>query len=191
MKRPILILMRGLPGSGKTYIAQHLLQVLESKEGVGSVLMLDPDAIENKTDEYVQAQKQFAANGIEEKFHPYRYLRGKAERAIEKQQIIIWNQPFTFRPAFERTITHLTSYASKNGVELPVLIVEVEVDQELAYQRTVARKKAGGHGPSKERFNQFVDEYVSFSDLGPAISVSGADDVQNAINTIKQALTEL
>lgn len=183
--------MRGLPGSGKTYIAQHLLQVLESEEGVGSVLMLDPDAIEDKTDDYIQAQKQFTADGIEEKFHPYRYLRGKAERAIEKQQIIIWNQPFTLRPAFERTMTHLTSYAAENGVELPILIVEVEVDPELAYQRIVARKKAGGHGPSKERFNQFVDEYVSFSDLGPAVSVNGTDDAQNAVNAIKQVLAEL
>ena len=186
---PILILIRGLPGSGKSYLAEELGASL----GTEQVVMLDPDATDYESAEYTEHSKTLAAEGIEEKFHPYRFLRSRAHQAISDHKIIIWNQPFTLAGGFERTIESVRGYASEHDIELPILAVEVDIDPKIAKARIEQRKAQGGHGPSDERFARFIDEYVSFAGMGQdrTITVRGEDNVATSVATVLQAMTDI
>lgn len=188
---PALVLIRGLPGSGKTYIARAVQSQLDTQTP-NSIVMLDPDAIDKNSDAYKEAVVRFAADGIEDKFHPYRYLRGQAEQAVLGGKIILWNQPFTLRGGFERTVAHLTEFAQSHDCTLPILVVEVMIDPDIAKARVDARKQQGGHGPSDATFARFTDEYVSFADMGlPTVTVHGEGDVEVAVDAVVRALEKL
>ena len=186
---PILIFIRGLPGSGKSYLARELYKIL----GTERVVMLDPDATDYKSKEYTDHSKALIAEGIEEKFHPYRFLRSRAHQAISDHKIIIWNQPFTLAGGFERTIKSVRDYATEHDIELPILAVEIDIDPKIAKARIENRKEQGGHGPSDGRFARFVDEYVSFAGMGQdrTITVHGEDDVATLAQTVIQAAIDI
>lgn len=184
---PILILIRGLPGGGKSYLAAELLKVL----GPENVLSLDPDTIDLDSAAFKAFSEQKTKEGIEKKFHPYRWSREKAYAAIEANKIIMWNQPFTHAGGFNRTVTNLEEYALHRGIKLPVLVVEVEIDPEIAKARVEARKKQGGHGPSAEAWEQFIADYTSFAASYNTVQVNGQDDVAVSKQTVLAAIDKL
>lgn len=182
---PVLILIRGLPGSGKTYLAE----ALRSSIGSEAVTMLDPDKIDTTSDTYLRLCESLRAEGIEEKFFPNRFLKTIGRDAITNHKIIIWNQPFTDWSGFERSVDSLRSFAASNHIKLPIMLVEVTVSLETAKLRVDDRKLQGGHGPSEGRFSRFVSDYVSFAGKGyQTVKVNGEDDVKVSVETI---LTEL
>lgn len=185
---PILILIRGLPGSGKSYLA-HML-----RDSIGSdqVTMLDPDTIDLASPEYLAMCETLRVAGIEEKFFPNRFLKAKGYEAIIGHKVIIWNQPFTDLGGFERSIDSLRTFASAQHIPMPILLVEVEVDHDVAHERIKARRQKGGHGPSADRFARFIEDYVTFADKGyRTVVVRGDSDVLESTQTVLDALHEL
>lgn len=185
---PTLILMRGLPGGGKTYLTETLVNEL----GASNVVVLDPDKIDQASAAYQAHSAKLSQDGVDTIYHPHRWSRAKAYDAIVANKIIMWNQPFTSLGGFTRTINSLVDHAKNNHKALPILVVEVAVDPEIAKQRIADRVRQGGHGPSAGRFARFVDEYRSFANLGyPTITVQGQDDVQISAAAVLQALRQL
>ena len=188
IKHPILILVRGLPGSGKTYLANEL----ENTIGKNMVVMLDPDATDYESKEYLEHTNTLTAEGLDPKIHAYRFLRGKAYEGIMSSKVIIWNQPFTNMGMFTRMITNLRTYATDHDTQLPVLIVEVEVDHNVAKTRIAQRKAAGGHGPSDGLFERYVADYETAAKEGyRTIAVQGHGDVSESVSAILVALQDL
>ncbi len=178
--QPVLILVRGLPGSGKTYIAS----MLQSNIGQ-NVVMLDPDATDYDSDEYKEHVKRQLADKVDPKLHPYRFLREQAYQGIRSKSIIIWNQPFTNIEIFNKMTKGLSEYAKKHNTELKILVVEVETDPEVAINRIKERKQQGGHGPSEDTFKRFISDYQSVADQGyDVIRVSGQGDIGKSIERI-------
>ena len=169
-QNPILVIVRGVPGSGKTYFSAKLTKHLPN----GSYVVLDPDATDYNSTEYQQHVKQQLLDGVDEKLHPYRFLRAKAYKAIESDQIIIWNQPFTDLDIMKKVTDRIQSHGPEVGKILPMIVLEIEVPKTIAWQRIVERKKLGGHGPSGGRFDKFYDEYISAKQKGyETITISG------------------
>jgi hypothetical protein len=188
MSHPTLMLVRGLPGSGKSYLASALTESL----GKENVLILDPDKIDLTTPEYLAFSASLTKDGVDEKFHPYRWSRAQAYDAIMANKIIIWNQAFTNLDGFNKTVINLQTYATDHGTQLPLLVVEVEVGHETAKARVAEREASGGHGVSEEAFARFINEYRSFSDEGfTLVSVHGEDDVNASVVAVRTALDEL
>ncbi len=66
---PVMILVRGLPGSGKTYIAAELAKAI----GLEGVVVLDPDEVDLEGKEYTEHIKQQNEEGVDPKLHLYRF----------------------------------------------------------------------------------------------------------------------
>jgi hypothetical protein len=91
LQHPLLIIVRGLPGSGKSYLAARLHKAF----GEDAVVALDPDTIDLNSQEYRDHSAALTAEGVDAMVHPYRFSLGKALQGITDHKIIIWNQPFT------------------------------------------------------------------------------------------------
>lgn len=188
LEHPILILVRGLPGSGKSYLTEALCQ----KIGADQVVVLDPDSINLEGDAYKALSEKLSAEGVDTKFHPYRYSRAQAYAGIESNKAVIWNQAFTNLDAFNKTIANLQSYATDHNTELPLLVVEVEVDPEVAKARIAERSAGGGHDVPEENFARFLNDYRSFVSEGyNTVIVNGQDNADQSVATIMAELEKL
>ena len=182
---PVLVIVRGLPGSGKSYLTTEL----QKQIGLDFAVALDPDATDYSSDEYLSFSTDLVKQGVDEKLHPYRYLRSNAYKAVLSGKVIIWNQAFTNQDLLRRTIVNLQTFASEHGIELPTLIIEVEIDPSIAKERIASRVKQGGHDVDSETFERFMNDYTSFSDSGyETVTVNGSDNVSASATLIRDAI---
>lgn len=185
--QPILVLIRGLPGSGKSYLTIALQQAIDEP-----LVVLDPDATDYKSEAYQAHIRTATAEGVDPSLHAYRFLRAQAQAGIANAKIVLWNQPFTNREIFQKMIAGLQAYADAVPTRLQILIVEVVVPESVAQQRVIARKQDGGHGPSDATFTRFSTDYTSFADEGfPTVIVNGADEIRNSVEAILEAIQQL
>lgn len=182
---PKLIIIRGTPGAGKSYLAVGL----QAKLGADHVAILDPDAVDKNADDYVTLAEGLKADGVDEKFYPFRYLRAKAHEAVLAGKTIVWNQAFNDFAGFKITVDKLVEYAAEQGLELPVLVAEVTVGRAIARARIDERTHRGGHAVSDERLDKFFAEYQSFAGKEyRTISIDGEVDISVSVEQVLAAL---
>lgn len=187
---PVIIFVRGLPGSGKSFLTTQLQKTLVHDGD--DVLVLDPDAIDFDSEKYAQHVNKLTHKGVNPSLFAYRFLRGQAYEAIADRRIVIWNQPFTNLDIFHKMVANLRLQASEHKLDLPILVVEVEIDPASAKERVNTRKSQGGHGPSDSTFNRFTQDYRSFHDAGyDTISVRGDDEISKSVQNVVNALTSM
>lgn len=190
--RPCVVLIRGLPGSGKSYLATSLAEALKKSLGQDQVVMLDPDATDYDSQAYLEYTKALTAEGVDPKLHAYRFLRAQAYDGIAGRHIVIWNQPFTNVEIFNKMVARLEDCASEHGTGLALLVVEMFVDAALAKERVAARKQSGGHGPSDAKFAQFTTDYTSVADQGyRTLAVAGDSDVATSVDSVLAATRQV
>lgn len=183
--KPVLIIIRGLPGSGKSVIANEL----SKKDLYEPIVILDPDSINFDSKEYIKFTEKLTENGVDPLLHPYRYLRNLAYETILEKGTIIWTQAFTNQDLLDRTIKNLKNYSEEKSLELSVLIVEVEIDVSIAKERTKQREEKGFHGVSEENFIRFINDYKTFEEYGyKLIKVNGSDNVEKSVASILDKL---
>jgi predicted ABC-type ATPase len=185
---PTLIMVRGIPGGGKSYVAARLREAI----GEEQVVVLDPDAIDKTSEEYKSLSEALTRDEVNEKLHPYRFLRSSAHIAITNNKTVIWNQGFIDLDGFNKTVVNLTAHATEQGKQLPTLVVEVEINGDTAKQRVAKRAAQGGHNVPEEAFERFIGQYRSFANEGyNTVTVNGQDDVSTSVATIMRALEKL
>ena len=188
MKLPTLILVRGMPGSGKSHLAAELRHEL----GNDLVVALDPDATDYGSKEYQAHTERLTQEGVDPKLHAYRFLRGQAYDGIVSGKIIIWDQPFTNLEIFNTMVERLRVHASEHGKELSILVVEVEIDPATATARVMHRKQRGGHGPSDKTLAARISDYRTFAAEGyQTVVVRGDGDVRSSVASVLDALHKL
>ena len=184
---PKLIMVRGLPGSGKSFLAAKLQEQL--KDGV---VLLDPDSIDMKGEDYMSFSAKLSAEGVDEKLHPYRFLRSRAYDGITAHKIIIWNQAFTQQEMLDKTIKNLQAYAEEHDEKLPAMVVEVSIDIPTAKQRVAGRHQAGGHNVTDKTFERFINDYATFASYGyPIVEIDGNGNIDNSVARVLEAASKL
>lgn len=185
---PSLILIRGLPGSGKSYLTEELVRRL----GKESVMVLDPDLIDMQSEEYLRLKQELKNEGVEEKFHPFRFSRARASQGILDGKIIIWSQAFTLLGGFQRLTSYLLDFAKEQGEELPILVVEMSVNPETAKKRIADRTTRGGLDVPPENFERFINDYTSFKSEGfSTVDGDGDGDVSQTADKVLAELAKL
>lgn len=180
-----LIIVRGVPGSGKSYISSALAAAL----GRDSVVVLDPDAIDVDSQAYHAFSASLSAEGIDEKFHPFRFLRQTGYDGMLQHKTVIWNQAFNDFDGFEITVKRMQEFAEQHNLSLRIVVVEVEIDAAVAKARIAERVAAGGHDVPAEKLEQFVASYHSFAGRGyDTVTVNGMGDTQDSIAKIIKTL---
>lgn len=191
LNHPTLVIIRGLPGSGKSHLTKPLQEAIEALIGK-NVVVLDPDATDYESPAYKAHTQKLTDEGVDPKLHAYRFLRSQAYAGIETNKVILWNQPFTNLEIFHKMISGLRAYAVDHNTELSLLVVEVEIDPARAKQRVDERIQAGGHGPSDDTFARFTSDYESFAPHGyDTVTVNGEEDVATTISSILNTLRPL
>lgn len=187
-RHPVLVLMRGLPGSGKSYIADKLVRLFPADD----IVVVDPDRTNYESAEYKEMCERLKEEGVDEKFYPYRFVRAQAHAGIEAQKIVVWTQAFTNLDGFQKTIINLASHAKQHGLALPVLVVEVDIDPETAKSRVAERVERGGLDVPEERFDKFINEYRSFEDEGyDTLRLDGAAHADEKAQLLKTRIESL
>ena len=180
-----LIIVRGVPGGGKSYLAE----ALRASIGEDDIIILDPDRIDKAGATFTELSAQLSAEGVDEKFHPYRFLRQTGYDALSAGKSVIWTQAFNDFNGFEITIKRMQEFAEAHNIPLRVLVVEVEIDGTVARDRIKQRAAGGGHDVPNENLSQFISGYESFVGRGyETVVVNGADTTDESIATIKSAL---
>ncbi len=187
LQSPALILVRGLPGSGKSYLSIALAHALKPHHAI----VLDPDAIDYDSKLYQALHASLTEEGLAEAIHPFRFLRGQAQEALVSGSSVIWNQAFTHKTIFNNLINFLVDHAKENGTIAHVYVIEVSIDHDTARARVADRATQGGHDVPEERFEQFFRDYESFEDLGyHTVSINGACSLDDNIERILNAIAE-
>lgn len=186
--KSVVVFIRGIPGSGKSYLAAELEKIIDHDK----IVVLDPDATDYTSHEYTALTRSLTDEGVDPKLHAYRFLRAKAYRAIEAGKIIVWNQPFTSLEIFDKVARRLIDHAISCDRELAILVVEVEVDPGVASKRVSHRKRTGGHGPSDTTFDRFVSDFASFEGHGyDVLKVDGESPIRQSAQAIVKAIDRL
>lgn len=184
--KPLLIFVRGIPGSGKSFLSEALTK----KIGLKNTVLLDPDAIDEKDPGYISLSKDLTQDGLPKTIHPFRWLRKSACEAISSGKTVIWNQPFTDLGVFSRLILFIEENSAHNS-KLEILIIEVSIDQDTAKERIQSRIAKGGHGPSDSTFQKRVNGYETFSDSYQTIEINGNDTVELSVDKVLQKIDAL
>jgi predicted ABC-type ATPase len=182
---PILLFIRGIPGSGKSYLASAMTE----KIGAENTIVLDPDMLDIENQNYIDFSNNLTSEGLDSSIHPFRWLRKQACDGISNNKIVLWNQPFTKKGIFERLIKYIEENSDNNNEGLKVFLIEIEVDPEIAKKRVLERKNNGGHGPSENVFAYHVEHHESYANDFNTIKINGTDDIQQSVEHIVKRLS--
>lgn len=186
--QPVLLIIRGIPGSGKSYFAHHLYNAI----GAQDAILLDPDTTDYDGLAYKRHVEEQNKEGVDPKLHAYRFLRAQAYEGIKNSQIIIWNQPFSNLEILQKVTARLEEYATDNAKHLTIILVEVAIEPAVAKQRVIKRVKEGGHGPSENTFNRFVNDYATAASLGyVVIPINGLESSSQSVSIVVQRITAI
>lgn len=181
-----LIMMRGLPGSGKSYVAGKLKELLQPEE----LVILDPDGIDFTSAAYKEFSDDLTAQQVDGALHPYRFLRAQAYRAIDEGKILLWNQAFTNQELVHKTIVNLQAHATEKTTTLVSMIVDVAIDPEVAKTRIKARVSAGGHEVTDAVFERFLRDYAPFSGYDyPVLRLEGSALAEDSAQEIAKEIS--
>lgn len=159
--RAMLIIVRGLPGSGKSTLTKAL-----SNNGIPSpTLVLDPDKVNKHSAEFCDHIKKQPTN-LPEKTLIYRMLLYQTIEALKEDVTVLWEQAWSWREGIEITIEKISRALCEQEQPI-ILIFELVLCINTAQKRVEERFRQGKHPLSGIQFRKlFLNGIEPCEDLG-------------------------
>lgn len=148
-KIPRLILLRGLPGVGKSTVANEIVSIVGNK----TCKIIDPDLVDMESEEYKDFKANLICSGVKESVVMYRYLLDLTYQGLCERKNIIWTQAWTKIWGIESTVNKL-----EGTVIFKPLIVTLNADKNIVESRIENRKRLLTN-------RELTDFIASFEDL--------------------------
>jgi len=183
------MLLRGIPGAGKSCLATALREVSGDRF---RWLLLDRDILRTSISDQERlraflAKHEWAAR--EPEMGIYRFFLWQTIAGLHGGRNIMWAQPRVRLDLLRLTVDrlHKTFHCT-----FQLLVVDVEVDPEVAWERVANRVKTGGHGPVRSAFTQMVAAYQSADpDEVPLVRLDGSQPVNDLRERVLCELRQL
>lgn len=197
---PLFIIIRGIPGSGKTDLAEYV----QTKWDTSNLVVLDPDYVNQTDPDFLSYRSdQLATDEIYkkesfendpqliDKLVVSRYLLNQAKEAISTGKSVIWNQPWSIKYNILWTINEIQLSASEQARVHPI-IVELVIRESVARKRVESRKTRGGHGPSERTFLGMAQKHEEIGVMDfPILKLSSEDPTEKIGNLLLKYLDDL
>jgi predicted kinase len=135
-----VIFIRGVPGSGKTTLSEHLSSKING-------IVIDPDFTALKDPEFQKTVQENTEEGRLKKLK-YRHNLKKAKEILETGTHVIWTQPWRKISGLEKTERALSSLKPN------FIYADMDTSIDLCWKRT--RRK---HGNITKR--NYIEKYVN------------------------------
>lgn len=152
IKNPFLILIRGLPGTGKSTIAQDIKTTASDK-----IIILDPDTINIKSEDFLSFADDLQGK-VDSKIIPYRYLLNKGYKALEEGKNIVWCQAWTKLWGIKSAIKSL----KEKYPNLNPFVIEIEIPLNVVQERINHRVSKGGKDLNTRPLEEFLSAFENW-----------------------------
>jgi len=179
LEKPLCLLIRGKPSSGKTTTARALVKYLDNCK------ILDPDEIDLESRTYKHFSPRKTKNPTDN-VKMYCYLYNKAETVLKNGGVVIWTQPWSRAAEIDLTVRNLGYYFTTLGelvwalkieeilAKLPfaLLIVEMDVDDSTIINRWLTNNP-NHKAEELSRLKKTISYFQSIDQIIPYFKVSG------------------
>ena len=157
-KSPVLLFIRGLPGSGKSTISETLAKNINGK-------VIDPDLLKtigSKSDRSERLRKSTIC--IEE-----------AKKYINKGYLVIWCQPFR-KIQNIKLLTKLLGLTHSDSV-----LIEIVIPDELSWKRSKVK-----FNNDRKLFDDFISKYLRTPSVYeiPTLTLNGEEELSHNVNRV-------
>jgi hypothetical protein len=154
---PVLILLRGLPGAGKSTLTKEIVSSFSIQTAVE---VIDPDAI-TPDDPHFQNFKAEDSEPDREKVLVYRYNSYRAIQFLTLKKIVIWDQVWSKLDGLVLTVRKILGGlvgVGEDNFRLPIFVMEIHYSAEQAYIRVEGRNRKGKDLPI-HIFEKYVNNF--------------------------------
>ncbi|TLV02433.1 AAA family ATPase [Dyadobacter luticola] len=148
MKEPgsgLVIVVSGLPGSGKSYFAERLAEALEA-------VYLSSDKIRNS----LQARGKYA---LEDKMHIYHVMAAMTARQLDRGQPVVADATF-YHHIMRDLFSEIASKHYANIAFIEIIATEALIRQRLASPREDSEADFGVYESMKGLFEPYTTEHL-------------------------------
>lgn len=188
MNKGLLLIVRGLPGSGKTTCINEVTILSDS-------VRLDPDKVDIFSPEFVSFSEEYPPT-LPIKKKVYRYLLQKACAALPQGKVVVWEQPWRNRDLFLLTLQNIATIGY--GIQSPqlsslpfkVAIIEISISSDEALDRVTKRFEKRSHPLTPCDFTQFHESLEHLDDLGlPFVCFDGMQTLQELTHNVQNFIS--
>jgi thymidylate kinase len=173
-----LIMIRGIPGSGKSTLSRRMLEMLGSR-----ATEINPDEARYKNGHF--------DNNSENEAGIFAYLDSLAKDRLRDGGVVVWQQVWTTLKTGRNLQDHIRDKFNPGSL----ILIEIDIPKEVAWERIVNRESQGGSQRiTRDEFDRYVNQYISLGAViaeSERILINGQDLLEKNVDIVERRLKSM